>query len=187
MRLPHRTVQVVCESAVEATGATLGWLGVLDGGAVAIVAAAGGEPSAPAALVGRNVPRDVGSVGYVLQSGQPMAVQPAGKPGGDHGVTQLLGREPASLVCVPCASAGEPVGVLQVLDKVAGGGFSFDDVEILTLLGTVAGAALADAGAVAEDVPSPELLGRALAGLADVDPDHYARVAQIVSSLLHQV
>jgi GAF domain-containing protein len=186
MRLPHRTVQVVCESAVEATGASLGWLGIVDGDAVAIIAAAGDDPAAASALVGQRVGRDVGSVGFVLQSGQPMAVQPSGKPGGDHGATQLLGRVPASLVCVPCASAAEPVGVLQVYDKVGAGGFSFDDVEILTLLGTVAGAALADAGAVVEDVPSPQLLGSALAGLADVDPAQYAKVALIVSSLLHQ-
>lgn len=186
MRLPHRTVQVVCESAVESAAASLGWLGVLNGNAVSIVAAAGDDPAVAASLVGQQVPRDVGAVGFVLQSGQPMAVQPSGKAGGDHGSTQLLGRTPQSLVCVPCVAAGDPIGVLQLIDKVGGGGFTFDDVEIVTLLGTVAGAALADVGAVTEDVPSPALLGSALAGLADTDPEQYAKVALVVTSMLNQ-
>jgi len=186
MRLPHRTVQVVCESAVEVTAASLGWLGVLNGNTVSVVAAASEDPATAEALVGRQVERDAGAVGFVLQSGQPMAIQPGGKQGADQAVTTLLGHAPMSLVCVPCTDAGDALGVLQLVDKVAGGGFTFDDVEIATLLGAVAGAALADVGAVVMDVPSPALLAGALSGLADIDPDRYARVALAVGSLLER-
>lgn len=186
MRLPHRTMHVVCESAVDATGAALGWLAVLSGDFVAVVAAAGADSEAAAGLVGRQIPRDSGAVGYVLQSGQPIAVQPAGKAGGDHGATELLGRTPQSLVAVPCATATDPIGVLQVIDKFGSPGFTFDDVEVISLLGTVAGAALADAGAVAEEVPSPSQLAAALTALADSDPGRYARVAPVLESLLNQ-
>jgi sigma-B regulation protein RsbU (phosphoserine phosphatase) len=189
MQVPQRTAQVVCESAVDATAAEIGWVGVVDGGEVVVVAASSADPTTAASMVGRRLAVGAGSVGFVLQSGQPMALHPAGRTGGtatgaDEPAAALLGRPPLSLLCAPCSGASDAVGVLQVLDKGGGGAFSFDDVEVVTLLGTVMGAALVDAGAASDELPPPARLGRDLSGLADTDPARYATVARLVDSLL---
>jgi GAF domain-containing protein len=188
MQLPQRTAQVVCESAVDATAAAVGWLGVVDGEDVIVAAVAADDPSTAGDLVGRRLAAAAGSVGFVLQSGQPMALQPMGRATGEAGdepAGVLLGRPPLSLLCVPCAGAADAVGVLEVIDKAGGVAFTFDDIEVVTLLGSVMGAALVDAGAMVDDVPVPARLTGELAGLADTDPTRYATVARIVESLLH--
>jgi GAF domain-containing protein len=189
MQVPPRTAQVVCESAVDATAATVGWLGIVDGDDVVVVAASADDATLAASMVGHRLVGRTGSVGFVLQSGQPMAVQPAGRStsgsAGDEPAEVLLGRAPLSLLCVPCSGATDAVGVLQVLDKAGGGAFSFDDVEVVTLLGSVMGAAFLDAGNIVDDVPVPGRLTSELTGLADADPARYATVARIVDSLLH--
>jgi GAF domain-containing protein len=187
MQLPQRTAQVVCESAVDATAAAVGWLGVVDDSEIVVVAVAADDPATAAELVGRRLTGATGSVGFVLQSGQPMALQPMGRTSGesaDEPAALLLGRAPMSLLCVPCAGAADAVGVLEVIDKAGGGAFTFDDIEVVTLLGSVMGAALVDAGAMVDDVPVPARLTGELTALADTDPTRYATVARIVESLL---
>jgi hypothetical protein len=189
MHVPQRTAQVVCESAMDATAAEVGWVGLVEGQAVLVIAAAADDPVVASSMVGRRLAVDAGSVGFVLQSGQPMALHPAGRIGGaasatDEPAVALLGRPPLSLLCAPCAGPADAVGVLQVLDKGGGGAFSFDDVEVVTLLGTVMGAALVDVGAVVDELPPPARLGHDLSGLADTDPARYATVARLVDSLL---
>lgn len=184
MRVPQRTVQAVVDAAVDATDAALGWLAVVEGDDLVVVAAASADPSVASALVGRRVPAGLGSGGFVVQSGQPVALQPS-RGGGDEGTVALTGQAPAGLVCVPCTTADDVVGVLQVIDKAAGGAFGFDDVELLTILGGVAGAALADAGVFVE-VPEPARLAAQLGLLADADPGRYAAVASVLAALLHQ-
>jgi hypothetical protein len=85
-------------------------------------------------------------------------------------------------VCVPCERDGEVVGALQLVDKAAGS-FTFDDVEIVTLLGTIAGAALTEA-VPGLPPPAPAALGRDLERLAATDPSRYGTVASILEGLL---
>jgi GAF domain-containing protein len=179
-----RTLQAAVDAAVDATAAGLGWLLAPDGTDLLVVAASGDDPALAAALVGRRLPAGVGTASYALQSGQPVALSAASGPaGGDEGARWLLERDPASVVCVPCGTDDATVGVLEIVDKAGGAAFSFDDVEVVTLLAGVAGAALAEGGG-AEAVPEPARLGAELTRLAQVDPGRYATVAPLVAALL---
>ena len=77
-----------------------------------------------------------------------MAIAPRGAdPRLSEGLGARLGRMPASLLCVPCHHEDAIVGALELVDKAGGAPFSIDDVELVTLLGGIAGAALSLAGA----------------------------------------
>jgi GAF domain-containing protein len=184
LELPPRTVQVIVDAAVDATGAAVGWLAVIDGDHLEVAGASAQDATTAAALVGRRIAAGVGTAGFVVQSGQPVALRPGTGGAGDQAGAALIGREPTSLVCVPCSGSGDAVGVLQVVDKFGGEAFDFDDIEVLTLLGTIGGAAIADAGGDAAYIPAPARIAADLDNLATADPERYAAVAGMISSLL---
>ena len=172
-------VQSVVDSAVGATAAAAGWVMALHGDRLSVIAAFGA-----ADLVGTDVSADAGTAGFVVNSGQPMAM--AARQGDarlSEGVLGLLAERPESVLCVPCTSADGVVGVLELVDKADGVTFSFDDVELATLLAGIAAAAIeADEGGVA--VRSPDELGAELRRLAAADPAGYAQVATLVEAIL---
>jgi GAF domain-containing protein len=179
------TLAALVAAAVDGTGATAGWLLEHRDGELVIVAAQGGSPRWAASLIGRRAGGGAGTAALVVQSGQPVALQPGSGALRDELGATLLERNPVSLVCVPCLTGEEVVGALQLVDKTGGGPFDFDDVELATLLGTIAGAALRELGTVAvDDVPSAEALGRDLARLAELDPARFAAAARVVAALL---
>lgn len=182
VRTPHATLQAITEAAAEATAASHAWLLALDGdGLVAIVAV--GTDAGQAA--GHVIRAGEGSTGYVLASGQPLALQP--RPGDAHPWADqhpLLRRVPRSILAVPCEAADGLVGVLELVDAVSGS-FSFDDVEVVGLLGSIAGAALAEGMRHGpRDVAHPDQLGRELAQIFADDPSRYARIAVVLEALL---
>lgn len=182
---PSAVLQALAKAAVDATAARQGWLLLLDGAVLRVVAAEGGEGDS---LVGVTVPADAGSAGFVVASGQPMALAPSGDlPQFGQGVGEMLGRAPTSVLSVPCGTADEVVGVLELVDKAAGGSFSIDDVELATLLAGVAGAALAQPPVGGVTVPTPDELSGELSRLARTDAADYAAVAQVISALLARV
>jgi GAF domain-containing protein len=144
------------------------------------VAAAGEDADA---LLGREVPAHEGIAGFVATSSQPLAFVP--RPGDQRllsGLDATLDPAPQSILCVPCSSADATVGVLQVIDKRGGGQFSFDDLEVVTLLAGIAGVAITQAGAGAAPPPPGEVAGD-LAALATAHPARYAAVASLIGSL----
>jgi GAF domain-containing protein len=175
-------LDAIVRGAVEASGAQRGWILRLSGEELRVVAAAG-ERAVEA--IGLTVPTDRGSVGFVVSSGQPLAIAP--RPGDDQfaaGVVAALGGQtPASLLCVPCTTDDGIVGALEIVDKYPTGRFTIDDVEVVTLLGGIAGPALSDGDGMAA-VPGPEELGNELRQLAMADPARYASVATAVGALL---
>jgi GAF domain-containing protein len=175
-------LHTIVRSAVDATGAARGWLLAADGADLRVVAAHPYETTAT--LRGVRVPAGSGVAGYSVSSGQPLALSRRSDEAlFVGGIEELLGpAPPASVVCVPCESDGNVVGALQIVDKPAGS-FTFDDVEIVTLLGSIAGAALTEAVAGAT-APVPAMLGRDLERLAATDPSRYGTVASIVEALL---
>lgn len=181
------SAHAVVAAAVESTSALAGWLlAPVDGGLV-VVAAHGGSPEWAASLVGRPVGVDGATAALVIQSEQPVALQPGSASLQDATSSTLLGRAPVSLVCVPCVSGERVVGALQVVDRTDGGPFDFDAVELATLLGGIAGAILADppgARAAPPEVPRPDVLAADLARLADEDPDRYAAAALVIGALV---
>jgi GAF domain-containing protein len=181
-RPPRPTLVAVVTAAVNATGATAGWLLEHRGGELAIVAAHGGPAAWTAALPGRRSAG--GTASMVIGSGQPVALQPGSSAMRDELSTELLGRNPVSLLCVPCLDGDDVIGALQLVDKRDGGAFDFDDVELAGLLGTIAGVALREAGAEAVDTPTAEGLARDLARLAETDPARFAAAARVIEALL---
>lgn len=176
-------LQAVVQAAVDATGAAHGWLLARGADGLAVVAAAGSEPGR---LLGATVPVDSGTAGYVVGSGQPVAMAP--RPGDDRfegGVAALLGHQPSSVLCVPCGDDDTVHGALELVDKHGGGTFTFDDVELASLLAGVAGVALGEGGrGDVGSVPAPAQLGSELADLATADPGRYATIAPVVAALL---
>src|SRR5207247_1705955 len=126
----------IAQAAVGATGASHGWVLLLTDDQLEVSAAVGDGATK---LIGRRVDAGSGTSGYVAASGQPLALAgSAGDPRLAEGVVAELGQRPASLLCVPCATDDRIVGVLELIDKDGGERFSFDAVELVTLLGGIA-------------------------------------------------
>jgi GAF domain-containing protein len=173
----------IVQAAVGASGAEQGWLLGLSDGVLRVVSAAGERPGD---VLGVTVPADQGTAGFAVASGQPLAAVPrAGDDRFTVGVAASLGLRASSVLCVPCGTNDGVLGALEVVNKVDGA-FTIDDVELVTLLGGIAGAALADEGSSANNVPPPEELGGELRELASTDPSRYAAVAVAISALLAQ-
>jgi GAF domain-containing protein len=85
---------------------------------------------------------------------------------------------------VPCADDDSVAGALEVVDKTGGGRFSLDDVELATLLGGIAAAALVPSMGTGSAVLTPTELGRGLQRLATSEPTRYAALATAVGALL---
>jgi GAF domain-containing protein len=175
----------VVSSAIDATGAEVAMLATVSGDSLRIVAAAGpgAEGSGPGAFVGQELGRS-GTAAWVIGSGQPVAAQLV--PGDERAVeeaTLLGGRTPANILCVPCVWDDEPVGALELLNKAGAGRFTFDDVEVVTLLGAVAGAALVEGS---DDLGhrSAAELGAALRRLEASDPAGFRVIATTLEAFL---
>jgi phosphoserine phosphatase RsbU/P len=174
-------VQAIASAALDATGAAAGWVLALDGERLRAVGAAGERAGE---LVGVGLSVDVGTAGYVVSSGQPIAIAPRGAdPRLADGLGARLGRLPTSVLCVPCLHDDAVLGAMELVDKAGGGPFSFDDVELVTLLGGIAGVALSVAGAEVDPRPPAEFAAE-LAALAGSDPAAYARLSVVLEALL---
>jgi len=177
----------IVSAAVEATSALAGWLLVPGDDSLVVVGAHGGSPEWAASLVGRTVALDGATAALVIQSGQPVALQPGSTSLQDATAVALLGRPPISLVCVPCAAGDRVTGALQLVDRTDGGPFDFDSVELATLLGGIAGVVLDERPGVEQGVPdrpSPARLADDLARLAETEPERYAAAAIVIEALL---
>lgn len=173
------TYQAIVDQAVAATGASSGWLlTVVDDGLV--VAATAGLARQNASLGALVVP--TGAQGYVLSSGQPVALMPQpsdeanASAGGFPGV-------PTSVLAAPCGDE-TILGVLELAAKEAAQPFTFDDIEAVSALAAVAGAAISEDDGIREDIVSPAQLAGELDRLAVEDPRRYADTARVIESLL---
>ena len=132
-------LQAIARAALDATGAEASWVLSLEGERLRAVGASG---PGTADLRGSELPVSEGTAGYVVSSGQPMAIVPrAADARLADGNGNRLGLVPVSILCVPCHYGDAVVGALELVDKAGGVPFSFDDVELVTLLGSIVGAA----------------------------------------------
>lgn len=180
---PDPVLEAILHAAVEFTAAAAGWLVTGEGTQLRVMAVAG---ETPPSLVGTAIDGTTGAAAYVLASGQPLAhTSRSSDPGADAGLAQTLGRQARSILCVPCEVDEGIAGAVELIDKAGGTAFSFNDVELATVLARIAGVALTAIGD-RRDTPSPSLADfpRELARLAIDEPDRYPAVAAVVSALI---
>ena len=173
--------QALVDAALVATGADQGWLLGAHDGFLVVLAAGGGDD--PGALIGTEVDID-GARGFVVASGQPAALRPAESDSSNDGAGGGVGV-PRSLLAAPCGGE-EIVGVIEIVNKPDNAGFTFDDVEIVSLLAGVAGAAIAADGGGGIEVTPPARLAVELTSLAARDGRRYADIARVIEALLGQ-
>lgn len=94
-----------------------------------------------------NIPLGVGIAGHVAQTGETVNLADAyADPRFSPAVDQATGYRTLSLLCVPVRQPeGTVIGVLQVLNKLAGGNFDEEDEELLLALAGQGAAAIANA------------------------------------------
>ena len=171
----------IVAAAVDVTAGTVGWLLMVDDDEFVVVAAAGGSDSQ--GRVGRRVPA-AGTAGLVAAAGEPSAIE---SPPGDSSNVGAAGLDgnPAGVLAAPCGDE-DVVGVLEVARPEGSEPFTIDDIEEVTLLARIAGAALEELEEASAAVPSPAELGRELERLAARDTSRYAAVARMVDAVLGQ-
>ncbi|HEY75217.1 MAG TPA: GAF domain-containing sensor histidine kinase [Thermoflexia bacterium] len=92
------------------------------------------------------VPMDGSIAGWVVQHNQPVVVHDVqNDPRFYRRVDQEVGFETRSILAVPLAVRGKPIGVLEVLNKKDGKPFNEEDIEILTVLADQAAVAIENA------------------------------------------
>ena len=85
-------------------------------------------------VVGKSIPLDTGIAGYVIMTGQPIAIADVHQdPRFHHSFAESTGYVPKSILATPLFWEDEVIGVMEVLDKVEAPRFSMHDVELLGL------------------------------------------------------
>lgn len=113
-----------------------------------------------AEITGVRVPADRGIAGWVVSSGQPMAVREVtADPRFARDVAEATGFVPTSILAAPLETDEAVLGVIEVLDARGGGPAPVQDLELLGLFARQAALAVEGAAAVAD-------LGSALFGAA---------------------
>lgn len=165
-------LSAIIRAALDATGATSGWI-VHQSSATPVVVAVGGDTQA---VIGR--PLLPGSpAALAIATGQPASRSIAADDASAHGAGAARDM-PGWLLTIP---VGTSAGALELAKPPGVEGFSIDDVEIVSLLADVAEAALDEAP---NAVPTPDELAGELRRLHVADPGRYAVVAAALSSLL---
>jgi GAF domain-containing protein len=94
-------------------------------------------------VVGLSVPPAQGLVGYVYQTGQPLALSDVERDSRfGRAFAQSTGYVPHSIVAVPLVDDGGTIGVLEVLDKRDSASFSLRDVELASVFARQAAVAI---------------------------------------------
>ncbi len=180
-----RTLQVVVGLAVRGTNAVAGWLAVPDGDDALTVVAAESADASLRVPDGHRLDLERSYGGFVLATSQPASLQLVAHDDRAGAELALLGTSRGHLLAVPCADDDDQVAVLEVVAGEDRGRFDLDDVELLSILGEVAGAAVVESlGGVAP--PTADELAGQLRQLERSDPAGFGRVAPLVNSLLRR-
>lgn len=103
-------------------------------------------PASSPLQTGFRLKQGEGLAGWVAQSASPLMLADAyDDPRFNQEVDKLTGYRTRSMLCVPLVYRERVVGVAQVINKVDGGVFCVDDLEILSLLAAQAAVAIVNA------------------------------------------
>jgi signal transduction histidine kinase len=127
-----RLLKRILHSAIHAVQGTAGALLLLEptGQELVFEVVEGGGGLA---LEGEHMGRDQGLAGWVVTKNEPVIVRDVGTDSRfDARIPAQVDYEITSLVCAPLTAKGEPLGVVQVVNKVSGEPFDEDDLNLLT-------------------------------------------------------
>jgi signal transduction protein with GAF and PtsI domain len=83
-------------------------------------------------LVGLKFPLDKGIAGYVVMSGQPLAISNVRQDARfNQDFAKSTGYVPNSILATPLRSGERVIGVMEVLDKINAASFGIQDMELL--------------------------------------------------------
>jgi GAF domain-containing protein len=143
--------------------------------------------------VGISIPASQGIAGYVVQSGQPMAIEDVQRdPRFTRDVAETTGYLPTSILAMPLETERGILGVLEILDRQAEGLARAQEMEIVALFAQQAALAIEntrifrDMGralfeGAARAAEGDEDLARALRELAGDAPGPDAELAEIAA------
>jgi GAF domain-containing protein len=94
-------------------------------------------------VVGMSIPMDKGIAGYVVMSGQPIAISNVQQDARfNQDFAQSTGYVPHSILATPLLSGDRVIGVMEVLDKISAPSFGIQDMELLGLFARQAALAI---------------------------------------------
>ncbi|MBI4787210.1 MAG: GAF domain-containing protein [Chloroflexi bacterium] len=94
-------------------------------------------------VVGMRMPLDEGIAGYVVMTGQPMAISNVQQDTRFARTTaERTGYVPRSILAMPLLWRDRVIGVMEVLDKIAAPAFGMQDMELLALFARQAAIAI---------------------------------------------
>jgi signal transduction histidine kinase len=122
----------ILRSAIEAVQGQAGALLLLDPSGqelvFSVVEGGGGE-----ALQGQRMGRDRGLAGWVVSRNEPLIITDVQEDDRFYeSIPRGVDFEVTSQICAPLIVKGEPIGVVQVLNKAEGERFDEDDLNLLT-------------------------------------------------------
>ena len=125
-------LQRILRSAIESVQGEAGALLLLDPSGqeliFSVVEGGGGE-----ALEGQRMNRDQGLAGWVVSRNEPLIITDVHRDGRFYeSIPRGVDFEVTSQICAPLIVKGEPIGVVQVLNKAEGERFDEDDLSLLT-------------------------------------------------------
>lgn len=99
--------------------------------------------SADKDLAGMRIPLDQGIAGYVVMTGQPIAVSDVARDARfNWDFAQSTGYIPRSILAMPLVSGERVLGVMEVLDKIDAPAFGMQDMELLGIFARQAALAI---------------------------------------------
>lgn len=143
-------LQIIIKSATELTNTEMVSILLVDKatGELRFEAASGAEREALKTLV---VPRDHSIAGWVVRENELLLIRDAqSDPRFYPQVDAVTGLATHSILAIPLRFKGQVIGVLEALNKVGGGDFTDEDVQILTTLAGQAAVAIENARLLAE-------------------------------------
>ncbi len=169
-----RLLEMIVETAAHVLRANAASLLLLDDETEELVFQVATGPKADEA---RNVrvPLGHGVAGTVAVTGQPLAIAGDHHPVQARDLSEQIGYEPSSLLCVPLYYGDRIIGVLELLDKRGADSFGPDDIDALTLF--------ANQAAVAIEYSRTQ--GDLAAAAAGLDPA-YGRTLEL-ARLVHEI
>lgn len=149
-----KLIATLMRIVIEQAGAECGYLLLEHDGALWVEGAAGGEGAASfqrlrlddVAEVAEGpmlLPRSI--IGYVQRSREKVLLAHADRPSMFSSDPYLARQRPRSLLCLPMVRQGSLVGLLYLENKLTGGAFSSDRVDLLEMLSTQAAISIENA------------------------------------------